>query len=86
MSYEVIGAIKFKKYVLSLDLQCREVFLASCVQRAHAGSPLCHWFSSLLTIVQGDESKDALLDYHLWSELFDVHCSNSEFRMIVSRI
>lgn len=90
MSTEVIAAIAFKKYVLTLDMQCREVYLKSCMEKSTQNSPLWHWFGSLLTITQGEEPKDekkgAILDYNMWYPLFSQHYKNPEFIMLASRL
>lgn len=90
MSNEILAAIAFKKYILALDIQCREVFLKSCMEKATQHTSLWRWFGSLLTIVQGEESKDekknAILDYNLWNELFTVHYKNVEFIMIANKL
>ena len=90
MSVDTIRAIKFKKYVLSLDLQCREVFLKSCIECVTENTPLYLWLLNLLIIMEGDETKGekkgATLDYNLWKDLFSIHYDNPEFQEIADRI
>lgn len=82
----VCKAIEFKKYVLSLDIQCRGIFLETCVDMLEENSEIKKWFIGLCTITQGDESKGEkkpmITANNTWAGLFEKHMYDPKFEEI----
>ena len=84
----LVLAIKFRKYLVSLEVQSRRHVLSYCIQflelkKAEAETA---WFKNLQTIYMNDDhesKKSQTASWHLWDDLYLNLASSDKFQNLV---